>query len=369
MKILYIIDSLTAGGKERRLVELIKGLKDYSDIQCELATMSKDIHYQYVFKQDIRIHYLIRKWKKDPKILFKLYKLCKAFKPDIIHSWGSMPSVYAFPIAKILKIKFINAMISDAPLKLKVFSKAWIRSKLTFLFSDIILSNSNAGLKSYNAQKRKSYCIHNGFDFDRIEKIEDKETIRTKFGIATDKLIGMVASFSERKDYKTFILTAQNILLRQNDVTFLAIGDGENLPYCRGLVKSEYKEKIKFLGKQKDVESIVNVFDIGVLATNKEVHGEGISNSIMEYMALGKPVITTNSGGTNEIVIDGETGFLVKNGSVEELSSKIEYLLDNEKIASNMGEKGKRRIKQEFNLYKMTNSFVSLYKRLLNQRI
>lgn len=70
MKILYIIESLSAGGKERRLVELIKGLKDHSDFQCELAVMSNDIHYEYVFKQNIRIHYLIRKWKKDPEIFF-----------------------------------------------------------------------------------------------------------------------------------------------------------------------------------------------------------------------------------------------------------------------------------------------------------
>ena len=67
MRILMFIDSLHSGGKERRLVELIKGLKDYSYIHCELAIMSNDIHYNYVVKQDIRIHYLIRKWKKDSK--------------------------------------------------------------------------------------------------------------------------------------------------------------------------------------------------------------------------------------------------------------------------------------------------------------
>ena len=83
MKILYIIESLSAGGKERRLVELIKGLKDYPDIQCEFAIMSNDIHYKYVFKQDIRVHYLIRKWKKDPGIFFKLYKLCGSFSNSV----------------------------------------------------------------------------------------------------------------------------------------------------------------------------------------------------------------------------------------------------------------------------------------------
>jgi len=369
MRILMFIDSLHSGGKERRLVELIKGLKDYSDIHCELAIMSNDIHYKYVVKQDIRIHYLIRKWKKDPRIFFKLYKLCKEFKPDIIHSWGSMPSVYAFPIAKVLKIKFINAMISDAPLKLKVFSKAWTRSKITFPFSDIILSNSYAGLKSYNAPKNKSYCIHNGFYFERLKKIEDKNNIKIKFGIKTEKVVGMVGAFADRKDYKTYLLAAMKILSKRNDVSFMAIGDGENLEDCKKMVKKEYRDKIIFTGKQNDVESIVKVFDIGVLATNKEVHGEGISNSIMEYMALGKPVIVSSGGGTPEIVEHDKTGFLITPKSIEELASKIEYLLENEKVAVEMGEKGRKRIKKEFGLEKMTNSYVSLYRRLLNQGI
>lgn len=362
MKILLFTDSLRSGGKERRLVELIKGLKDYPDIQCEIAIMSKDIHYQCIFNKDIKIHYLIRKRKKDPEIFLKLYKLCKKVKPDIIHSWGSMPSVYALPIAKMLKIKFINAMISDAPYKLSL--KALIRSKLTFPFSDVIISNSNAGLKSYKVLSNKSFCVHNGFDFERIRKIEDKKNIKTKFGIKSEKVVGMVGSFSEKKDYKTYITTAQKMLTKRKDVIFLAIGDGVNLKKCKEIVKPEFHNKIKFLGKQQEVESLINVFDVGVLST----YTEGISNVVMEYMALGKPVIVTDGGGTNELVANDETGFLVEPKSVEKLASKIEYLLDNAKIATNMGEKGRERIKKEFSLERMTNSYVSLYKRLLNQR-
>lgn len=95
MKILFFIDSLRSGGKERRLVELIKGLKDYQDIQCELATMSKEIYYTEIYNLGIRIHYLIRKWKKDPRIFFRLYNLCKKigsspnFTQHIIGIYGS----------------------------------------------------------------------------------------------------------------------------------------------------------------------------------------------------------------------------------------------------------------------------------------
>lgn len=357
MKILYIIDSLTAGGKERRLVELIKGLKNYSDIQCELAIMSNDIHYHYVFKQGIRIHYLIRKWKKDPRIFFKLYKLCKEFKPDIMHSWGSMPPVYAVPIAKLLVIKFINAMITFAPPRLKVFSKSWTRSKLTFPFSDIILSNSYAGLKSFNTPKNKSYCIPNGFDFSRLTGLEDEEKIREKFDIGNEKVVGMVANFTDRKDYKTYIAAAQMILHKRDDVNFFSIGDGNYLQKCKEMVKSEFQNKIKFLGRQENVESIMNICDVGVLST----YTEGISNSIMEYMALGKPVIATEGGGTKELIIAGESGFLINPKSPEELVEKIEFLLDNETFAKSMGKKGKERIKEEFSIEKMTNEFIQIY--------
>ena len=174
----------------------------------------------------------------------------------------------------------------------------------------------------------------------------------------------MVASFSYRKDYPTFVYAAQSILSKKNDVTFICIGDGDLLEYCKLLVKPEYKKKIKFLGKQKDVESIINIFDVGVLATNSEVHGEGISNVIMEYMALGKPVVVTDCGGNRELVEDGKTGFIVKPKDPLEMAEKINFLLENRKLAAEFGLRGKERLKKYFNLETMGNNFLKLYKSL-----
>jgi glycosyltransferase involved in cell wall biosynthesis len=362
MRILHFTNSLQAGGKERQLVELLKGLSLHKDIVCQLAVMSSDVHYPVINKLNIEIHYLIRKSKKDPKILLKLYDLCKAAKPDIIHAWDSMTSIYALPIAKKFGIKLITGMIRNAPAKLKLFGKNWFRSKLTFPFSDIIVSNSHAGIKSYRAPYSKSVCIHNGFDFERVEHLKNKENVKKNYKIRNDKVVGMVASFSNNKDYDTFITAAQSILQAREDVTFLAIGDGVNLEKCRKLVKPQFRNKIKFLGKQKDIEPIVNTFDIGVLAS----YTEGISNSIMEYMALGKPVVATNGGGTNELVLHGKTGFLVDSYSAHEMSRRIEQLLDDEELADRMGTAGRERIKREFSLEKMTNLYVELYERLLN---
>jgi glycosyltransferase involved in cell wall biosynthesis len=87
----------------------------------------------------------------------------------------------------------------------------------------------------------------------------------------------------------------------------------------------------------------------------------------MEYMAIGKPVIATEGGGTNEIVVDGETGFLVRPKSPEALANKILELLENPDRANQMGMAGRRRVQDHFNLGKMTDTYFDLYNRLISE--
>lgn len=365
IKVLHLIDSLRLGGKERQLVELLKGLSKHHDVISELGIMSRDIHYPDVYGLNIDIKFLIRKSRKDPRILAKLYKLCKESRPDIIHSWSLMTSVYAVPVTKSLGVKLINGMVRNAP-SLKFFDKAYIGLKLTCLLSDAVVANSDAGLKAYKVGASKGMCIHNGFDFERIKNLQVEEAIRKKFHIYGEKVVGMVGSFSHFKDYETFILSAQQILNKRKDVVFLAIG-GENqgdLEKYKRFVKGGYENKIIFIKKQRAVESIINLFDIGILST----HTEGISNSIMEYMSLSKPVVATDCGGTKELVLDGKTGFLVPPSDSKSLSHRIVQLLDDVELAAKMGEESRRRIEEEFNLEKMTDTYVALYQRLMQRR-
>ena len=133
-------------------------------------------------------------------------------------------------------------------------------------------------------------------------------------------------------------------------------------------IGSEQRDKIKLLGRQYNVESFISISDIGVLTTNSKVHGEGISNSILEYMALEKPVIASSGGGTNEIVEDQSTGFLISPASPEELSEKIEILLNSAELRKKMGIAGKQRINNIFSIEKMVHHYISIYKDLLFER-
>lgn len=363
MKILFFIDAFGAGGKERRLIELIKKLKLRPDIEFELAAMSKNIQYKEIFDLNVKVHYLIRKTKKDVSIFNKVYKLCKSYKPDIVHCWDSMTAVYLIPAVKLLPIKLVNGMVVDAPQQRNILNRNWLRGKLTFPFSSIIVGNSQAGLAAYGAPKKKSICIHNGFNFSRTENITDLNFMRKQLAINTKFIVGMVASFSVYKDYVTYFAAAQSLLKKRNDITFLAIGNDTDSVSSQKLIDDKNKEHFRLLGKKTGIESFINVMDICVLST----FTEGISNSILEYMSLGKPVIATDGGGTNEIIEDQKTGYLIKPSDPAELAEKIELLLNDMELRNKMGQAGKYRVENNFSIDKMVNGFIQTYKKIITE--
>lgn len=357
MKVLFFIEQLGAGGKERRLLELIKSLEKTSKFTIELVLTQKNVHYKEIFELNVKIHYIERKGlKKDPTLFFKFYKITKKFKPDIIHVWGNMVAFYAIPTKVILNIPLVNNQITDAPLKVK---KSLIGPKFTFKYSDKIIANSYAGLKSYNAPKNKSSVIYNGFDFNRVSTLESVTSVRDRFNIKTKYLVTMVASYSSKKDHKTFFETAKKIIDINKDVTFLTVGGGDRSKY-EELVKG-YEANIKLEKSQSNVESIINASDLGVLCT----YTEGISNALLEFMALAKPVLVTGAGGCKELVEDGNNGYLFDQGDTDSLTQKVNELLDNQDIINSFGKRSKQIVLEKFSIKKMSDNFIGVYESIV----
>lgn len=358
MKILFFIESLRAGGKERRLVELIKRLSDNPSIQMEIVLIKNKLHYNEIYKSNIKIHFTPRNhFKKDPGVFYKFYKIAKTFKPDIIHVWSNLAALYAVPTSYFLKIPMLNNQIGDVPLNR---SRSILNEKLTFPFSKKIVSNSFAGLEAYGAPQNKSCVIYNGFDFNRIKNLDSKDIVIQKLKIKSKFIVGMVATFSHLKDYATYIISANEILKIRNDVTFLCIGAGDFSIYEK-MVDSTNRDHILFFREQEHIESIMNICDIGVLST----YTEGISNALIEFLALGKPVITTYGGGNIELVKHGITGFLINQKSPNELAERILYLLNNDQVRHDMGSAGIQSIIKDFSIEEMVSKFEQLYDHLL----
>jgi glycosyltransferase involved in cell wall biosynthesis len=281
------------------------------------------------------------------------------FRPHIVHSWNSMCSVYAAPLARLSGAKLVNGTIRAAQPELTWRDPDYFRAKLTAPLSNVVVANSAAGLRAYGVPAAKGVCIHNGFDQKRLASLSPPERIRAELSIETPQI---VCAFSRWKDYDTFVRAAAKVLDDRNDVTFLAVGDGPNLAAVQGGIEPRHRARLKFAGRRADVESIVNIFSVGVLLS---VLGEGLSNAIMEYMALGKPVIATDCEGNRELIEEGETGYLVPARDSGALANGIAKLLDSPVLAERLGENGRQRIRNAFSLESMTQSYHRLYRHIL----
>lgn len=361
IKILFLIGFFGTGGKERQLAELIKGLPP-DMFEIHLLVKSDRTHYLNNIRVKLSSFHSLERKRFGIKAFTDIVKIIIKIRPQIIHSWSDITSLYsvlAKPLVRF-KYKLLDGSIRSANDKRKLFCRENLMRVIINHYSDTIITNSFAGIKVYNVPDHKSYCIYNGFDRDRISTIQTTAEIRKYWGIKTRFIVGMVGRIDFEKDYPTFIRAANKLLSIRNDVTFIIVGDGEDREEIQNAVKSEYLDKFIFTGQVSSVESLINVFDIAILTT----FYEGLSNAIMEYMALAKPVIATKVGGNAEIVKDGETGILVSINNDEELLQKIIYLLDNPKVAYQMGQKGEKRIVEEFGFNKMINSYINLYNTL-----
>ena len=364
MRITFFIDTLRVGGKERQLVELVKGLCGLEGIVCEVVLMDRDVFYTDLFDIDVKVHFIKSRFPKDPMVIKALYDICSLSRSDIIHAWGYPMVLYAWPVAKLIGAKIINGAIRDAA-PIKPFSELWWYLRLTIPISDMVIANSQAGLRLCgNSKSDKFRCIPNGLSLNHLEE-EALGNVKDELRIGSSKVVGMVANFADRKDYETPIRAVLELLQRGMDVVFIAVGDGVDLNEAKSLVSDEYRKRFFFLGRQKDVQRYVEIFDIGVLSTNAKVHAEGISNSIMEYMVLEKPVIATDAGGNRELVNDGITGYLVPPFSYCDMVDKMVKLLNNRELRLSMGQQGKRRVIEEFSTEKMIRQYFELYQSII----
>jgi glycosyltransferase involved in cell wall biosynthesis len=282
-----------------------------------------------------------------------------------------MPVVYSVPTCLLLKTKLVNGMVIDTPVDRSISNKYWLRGRLTFPFSDLIIGNSYAGLEAYKAPPNKSVCIYNGMDFERFEGLKNPCIVKKEIlgeEATSFFIVGMVAAFEDRKDYKTLIKAAISLLSKNNSLRFILVGDGATFTKIKNSVPPECSDKIIFLGRRSDVETIVNIFDIGILLTDTAFHGEGISNSIIEYMALSKPVIATAGGGTNEVVFDSKNGYLLNPYDDKQLVEKIEMLIHNKEKRFFLGKNGHQIAKEKFDLKIMQDNYMQAYNNLLNEK-
>ncbi|MCF8265962.1 MAG: glycosyltransferase family 4 protein [Melioribacteraceae bacterium] len=323
---------------------------------------NSEVSLSEIYEAKVHLGFLPVK-RKSIGFQFFLKKFIEQNKINLIHTWDAISTLTALPNCILKNIPLVNGSIRGSA-KISSFSKKFFINKINFWLSAINISNSLAGLNALAVSKSEKFvAIHNGYLPRTINR--SVNDVKKELNINAENVVGMVSNFRSGKDFDTFFFVADSICRVRDDVVFVAVGAGPDFEKYQQKYRG-LSSKILLLGHKEHPEEYMNCFDISVLLSYEcSEHGEGISNSIMEYMALKKPVIATRSGGNPEIVSHNETGLLIEPKSTREFENSLLFLLTNPKIGIQMGETGYNMLSSNFSIEKMVSSYDNIYLRIL----
>ena len=371
IKILYLITGLKTGGAEIVLYNLVKNInkKKIETVVVSIipiAEIGKKIQ-----NSGIRVLSLNAKFKYNPFIFFKLISILKKEKPQILHSFLFHSILLGRIVGRICKVPIIISSIHSE------YIGGFLRNRLlqiTDSLDDVVTivsqKASETMLKSKTASANKLLVIYNGIDLNKFifQDKKTREEIRKELNLKKDdKVLISIGRLFKAKGYPYLIEAIKILKSKYPDIKLLIIGEGEEKNKLETQIRGLNLEKnIFLLGRKENVSNYLNASDIFVLASL----WEGFGLAIVEAMACGLPVITTNVGGIPEIIKDKISGLLVNPKDFKILAQKIDYLLNLDADSKErFALKGRKIVEQKFPLEKMMTKYEELYYKLLKQKI
>ena len=361
LNVVHVTFSLDIGGAEIVIFNLIRKFdkQKFNTSICSL-TAGGDLVPE-LENAGIPIHVVQKNEGKDLKIYYRLYRFFRDNNIDIVHCHNMYMLLYCAIPAKLAGA--IGVVLTEHanlrnPSKLYCFL-----SRVSQKFTDLITVNSqqviDALVNDQGLKPRDMVIIPNGIDFAQYHQQFDTSALRSELGIdADDKVVGIVGRLVPVKDHLTLIKAFAKLVARLPSARLLIVGDGQELDNLKAFVEQQQlNERVIFTGFRRDILALLNVMHAFVLSSLKE----GQSISILEAMAVGLPVVATAVGGTPELVMDNETGLLVPSQDPEALGNAIYKVLSDSETAARLGDAGRKRIQERYDLEKITRDYEEYY--------
>jgi len=328
-KVLYYTGSLASGGAERQLIyTAIAAKKRGYDVK--IVVDDPTCHYlDMISGNEIEVRCThstrfspVKRWTAFSRII-------RDFRPDILHSFLATKNLWGMALAKFHSVPVRIASIRNT--NKKEFTGIRIYQK----WADKIICNTKMAKQiaqiEYSVPEAKLAVVYNAIDLDRFRQAKPLAEFKASLGLEESTLLGVtVARFAEQKN-QLGLIRALKILKDEGlleKIHYLMVGNpGDRALFEKALLEVEkngLSKKITFLGIREDIPEILKTCDFMVLPS----FYEGFPNVVLEAMAAGVFVIATPTGGTPELVEDGENGLLTSGCKSEELAKTIKsYLL------------------------------------------
>lgn len=368
-RVLHLITSFEIGGTERQAVELLKRL-DGERYDVRLAVLRNEGPFYTEIEArfpDVPEFPLTNFYNANAvRQLARLRRLMLREKIDILHAHDFYSSFIGAAAARLSGVRVIAC---QRHLKLSDRRAHKWGTRMIHRLAHRILVNSEAIrdhiINHESAKPGKIVVIRNGVVRVQSRANSHNELCKELGLDAGSTLVGIVARLQAVKDHRSFIEAAGSVLRSRTGAHFVLVGDGplrteiENQAAELGIT-----DHVHLLGDRADVSRLVAAFDLLVLAS---LH-EGLPNAVMEAMSAGVPVVATSVGGTKELIIDGETGYLAPPADSAALADRILFALCDEGHREQIVSAARHRITSAFGIELMVESVETLYDELMEAR-
>jgi glycosyltransferase involved in cell wall biosynthesis len=353
MRVLQIISPSKLAGAELYVTMLSKQMEAHG---CKVIVLTKNVpsvvDRMRAEGLDVRADGL--GGKINPRAVYRVMRLLKKERIDIINTHLSSASLTGSIAGRLAGVPVVSTVHA-------------LNSALCFRFANHLMAVSGAAKKHIAEQgidANRITVVYPGVDMDAFKPAGKRTEVRESLGIPADApVVGIVAHLSEKKGHWVLLDAIEGIILKMPGVRFIFAGDG---PLRDKLVHSTkvrgISESVMFLGFRDDVRDVIDCADVIVLPS---IRGEGLPVSLIQAMAMHKPIVASRLSGIPELVKDGETGIVVTPGDPQELADAIVKLLSNCDLMKQMGDKARTRAELNFSLAESTEHTIDLYCRVL----
>ncbi len=293
---------------------------------------------------------------QDFKAFIGIYRICRKYKFDIVHTHSSKPGFLGRIAARLAGVKKIIHTSHGYPFNVfqPLYKQFFYRicEALAGLFCDYMVFVNNAdremAVTSNLISKQKALTIYNGID---VPETFERQTKDEEF------IIGSSFRFWEQKNPIQTIKVAIAVCKRVEQIKFIFLGDGELLEICKKHVQNAgLEDRITFPGWQKDVMPWLKQFDVFLLYSK----WEGLPISILEAMSIGLPIVASDINGNNELVSE-QNGFLFKLNEVDKLIETLISLPERKEELIVWGNQSQLIVENKFSMKKFVSSYKSIY--------
>ena len=359
-RVAMIIPTMDLGGAEKQLCLLAENLPR-EDFDVHVILLTRDGPRGDVLRQSgIPVTVVGKRFKADPTALLRLRRILRELKPDIVHTWIFAANSFGRVAAKMAGVPRVLASERCVD-SWKTFAHFLIDRRLA-KWTEAITTNS-IGVREFYANHGIDPAlfrvIPNGIAPVRSCTIDRQEVCRRLDVPAERKIILAVGRLWPQKRYRDLIWAAELLATMRKDTTLVIIGDGPQkgeLLRHRDAVTTPLH--VRFAGNRSDVTDLLGHADIFWNGSQYE----GQSNAMIEAMQAAVPVVASDIAGNRDLVIDDQTGRLVRLGDRADFARQTNDLLEHPVQASQLAQAARRRIETEFTVEAMVDAHVRLYR-------